>query len=467
MPFLLLLFCILGEIFSSENKKYYNDYLPEEPTGKKFSELYGINKREREEITEIIYQMNHPEKYPRQPIGFLLKGKPGNGKSFLAEAIAKEIKGKDNRSAQIIKASAASFINVYVGVGKENIKRLFEAAKKNVGKIENIPSYQFHWDKLLQFQNPFVFNDPRSSRELAPRRTIIIIDEISAIPKRTECRSKDSEDYKVITELLYQFDELNRTQNQNIKVIATTNDADLDEALIRSGRLETEIEIGDPNYESITEIMEHHSFIKEIKRSDYLNIEIKDEYELIPKEYREKLINSSNQKELTENLTNIFFTKKEVSFRTVDIHSILDRALTKINDQNNTLHPIEVLLKLIYEKLYKNKNQGESYLKNATKEKKTENNKEFYEFKSFVTESIDNLFTKCKDLENDHFKTTEALFAMQGAMFEKTNEQMMNNTKELIKIFTTEIKEIKKPQEYSQQTIEYREESPMKELTYE
>ncbi len=44
---------------------------------------------------------------------------------------------------------------------------------------------------------------------------------------------------------------------------------------------------------------------------------------------------------------------------------------------------------------------------------------------------------------------------MQEAIFEKTNEQMMNNTKELIKIFTAaEIKEIKKTQEHSQQVIE-------------
>lgn len=52
-------------------------------------------------------------------------------------------------------------------------------------------------------------------------------------------------------------------------------------------------------------------------------------------------------------------------------------------------------------------------------------------------------------------------------MFEKTNEQMMNNTKELIKIFTTEIKEIKKSQEHDQEAITYREESSKKELTYE
>lgn len=349
--------------------------MPEEPTGKKFSELYGINKKEREEITEIIYQMNHPEKYPRQPIGFLLKGKPGNGKSFLAEAIAKEVKGRDNRSAQIIKASGSAFVNLYVGVGQSNVKRLFEAAKKNETDINSDQQYDFNWKNIFHLKNPWT---PQSKSVISsPRRTIIIIDEISAIVKRTACRSKDSEDYKVITELLYQFDELNRTQNQNIKIIATTNDADLDEALIRSGRLETEIEIANPNYESITEIMEHHSFIKEIKRSDYLNIEIKDEYELIPKEYREKLINSSNEKELTENLTNVFFTNKEISFRTVDIHSILDRALTKINDQNNTSHPIEVLLKLIYEKLYKNKNQGENYLKNETKEKKLKTIKNF------------------------------------------------------------------------------------------
>lgn len=465
MPFLLLLFCILGEIFSSENKTYYNEYLPEEPTGKKFSELYGINKREREEITEIIYQMNHPEKYPRQPIGFLLKGKPGNGKSFLAEAIAKEIKGRDSRSARIIKASASSFINVYVGVGKENIKRLFGAAKKNENDINSNQQYDFNWKNIFNLQNPWTSHI--NSAISSPRRTIIIIDEISAIVKRTACKTKDSEDYKVITELLYQFDELNRTQNQNIKIIATTNDADLDEALIRSGRLETEIEIDDPNEESIAEIITHHHFIKKIKKNDYLNMKIKGEYELIPKEYTEKLINSSNQKELTENLTNIFFTNKEVSFRTVDIYSILDRAFTKINDETNSFYPIEVLLKLIYEKLYKNKNQGKNYLKNETKEKKTENNKEFYEFKGLVTESIDKLFTKCKELEDDHCKTTEALFAMQGAMFEKTNEQMMSNTKELIKIFTTEIKEIKKSQEHSQQAIECKEESFMKELTNE
>ncbi len=43
----------------------------------------------------------------------------------------------------------------------------------------------------------------------------------------------------------------------------------------------------------------------------------------------------------------------------------------------NTSYPIEVLLKLIYKKLYKNKNQGESYLKNATKEKKLKTIKNF------------------------------------------------------------------------------------------
>lgn len=367
MHFLLLIF-VIAKILSSDNDKYYNTYTPEEPIGKKFSELYGINRKTKEQISEIIYQMNHPEKYPKQPIGFLLKGNPGNGKSFLAEAIAKEIKGRDNRSARIIKASGSSFINVYVGVGKQNVKRLFETAKKNEDHINSNHQYDFNWKNMLRLQNPWTLQN--TSVIHSPRRTIIIIDEISAIVKRTACKSKDSEDYKVITELLYQFDELNRTQNQNIKIIATTNDADLDEALIRSGRLETEIEIDDPNKESIAEIITHHNFIKQIKKTDYLNIEIKGEYELIPKKYIQDCVESSNQKELIENLTNIFFADKEVSFKTVDIYSMLDRAFTKINDQNNTLHPIEVLLKLIHEKINKNKNEGKNYLQHETKEKK-------------------------------------------------------------------------------------------------
>jgi SpoVK/Ycf46/Vps4 family AAA+-type ATPase len=408
MTFLLLLFCILGEICSSHHEKS-STYKPQEPIGKRFSELYGINKREREEIAEIIYQMNHPEKYPKQSIGFLLKGKSGNGKSFLAEAIAKEITGPDNRPAQIIKASGSSFINLYNGVGQTNIKRLFQAAKKNVNELCAFPRYQFHWENLLNFKNPFVFNEPRELADLTPRRTIIIIDEINAIAKRTACKTKDSEDYKVITELLYQFDELNRMKDQNIKVIGTTNDADLDEALLRSGRLETEIEIGDPNEETITEIIEHHPFLSQIEIGK-LTTEIKEEYKFIPEKLIQNCLESSNQKEFIYNLVQIFFADREISFATVDIYAIFDRALTTINDERNKIPSIEVLLKLIDKIIFKKKNRGKNYFDEIKKEK--ENTTELYEFKGLVTKSIDALFTRCKETEKEHFKTTEALYTM-------------------------------------------------------
>ena len=96
---------------------------------------------------------------------------------------------------------------------------------------------------------------------------------------------------------------------------------------------------------------------------------VERQYKLMKNGYNEYKAFELIEKELTENLTSVFFTDKEVSFRTVDIYSILDRAFTKINDETNSLYPIEVLLKLIYEKLYKNKNQGKNYLKNEKKEK--------------------------------------------------------------------------------------------------
>lgn len=59
----------------------------------------------------------------RLPRGILLSGKPGVGKTLLARALANESK------CTFFMESASSFDEIFVGVGAERIKNLFEKAR--------------------------------------------------------------------------------------------------------------------------------------------------------------------------------------------------------------------------------------------------------------------------------------------------------------------------------------------------
>src|SRR5205823_7828474 len=80
------------------------------------------------ELQEVVDFLRDPRRFARLgakvPKGILLHGPPGTGKTLLAKAVAHE------SGAQFFSQSAASFVEMFAGLGAARIRRLFNEARK-------------------------------------------------------------------------------------------------------------------------------------------------------------------------------------------------------------------------------------------------------------------------------------------------------------------------------------------------
>src|SRR6202453_4428876 len=83
----------------------------------------------RGELEEIVEFLRDPKAFKelgaKVPKGILLHGPPGTGKTLLAKAVANE------SGAQFYGQSAASFVEMFAGLGAARIRRLFAVARKH------------------------------------------------------------------------------------------------------------------------------------------------------------------------------------------------------------------------------------------------------------------------------------------------------------------------------------------------
>lgn len=149
----------------------------------------------------------------------LLYGPPGTGKTMLAKATAGE------SSASFISCTSADFNEIYLGMGAKRVRELFQKA-----------------------------------RRYAP--SIIFIDEIDGMGNREAFKfmqglASDNERNNTINQLLTEMDGFR--EHDNIVVIAATNRINVvDEALVRSGRFDTKIQILLPTEEEREGIINIH-----------------------------------------------------------------------------------------------------------------------------------------------------------------------------------------------------------------
>lgn len=178
----------------------------------KFTDIAGVDEA-KAELEEIVEFLKNPKLFKSKnihiPKGALLIGPPGVGKTLLARAVAGE------SGAPFFYKSAATFVELYVGVGAKRVSELFLAAKRK-----------------------------------AP--SIIFIDEIDAIGSKRGGISGERE--STLNQLLVEMDGFEG--NSGVIVIAATNKLEaLDEALLRAGRFDRRIFVELPDIKGREEIL--------------------------------------------------------------------------------------------------------------------------------------------------------------------------------------------------------------------
>ena len=183
-----------------------------------YEDVGGIGQQLQKVREMIELPLKHPELFRRlgidPPKGVLLHGPPGTGKTMIAKAVATEV------NAHFKSINGPEIISKYYGESEKQLREIFDEAS-----------------------------------EQAP--AIIFIDEIDSIcPKREDVSGEVER--RVVAQMLTLMDGMQG--RDNVVVIGATNRRDaLDPALRRPGRFDREIEIGVPDREGRSEIMDVHT----------------------------------------------------------------------------------------------------------------------------------------------------------------------------------------------------------------
>jgi cell division protease FtsH len=184
-----------------------------------FDDVAGVDEA-KEELREIVDFLREPARFAglggRIPRGVLLSGPPGTGKTLLARSIAGEA------GVPFLFASGSEFVEMFAGVGAARIRRLFKDARKH-------------------------------------GRCIIFIDEIDAVGRSRGSQSLSHEEREqTLNQLLVEMDGFEG--HGGIIVIAATNRQDiLDPALLRPGRFDRQVAVGNPDLRGREEILRVHA----------------------------------------------------------------------------------------------------------------------------------------------------------------------------------------------------------------
>ena len=164
------------------------------------------------------------------PKGILLEGPPGTGKTLLAKAIASET------NSNFISISGSEFVEIFVGIGANKVRNLFQTARKN-------------------------------------KPCIIFIDEIDAVGKQigTGLTFGNDEREQTLNQILTEMDGF--SNNDKLLIIAATNRKEvLDQALLRPGRFDRIIRVPLPDFNSRKSILNYHSKNKLLNETINMNL---------------------------------------------------------------------------------------------------------------------------------------------------------------------------------------------------
>ena len=184
-----------------------------------FQDVAGVDEA-KDEVKEIVDFLRTPDRFSavggRVPKGVLLVGPPGTGKTLLARSIAGEA------GVPFLFASGSDFVEMYAGVGASRVRRLFRDASRH-------------------------------------KSCIVFIDELDAVGRSRGGSSLSHEEREqTLNQLLVEMDGFEA--HRGIVVVAATNRQDiLDPALLRPGRFDRQVTVGNPDIKGREAILRVHS----------------------------------------------------------------------------------------------------------------------------------------------------------------------------------------------------------------
>src|SRR4051812_26756323 len=173
----------------------------------------------RSELMEVVEFLRDPKRFERlgakTPKGLLLYGPPGTGKTLLAKAVAHE------SGAKFYSASAASFVEMFAGLGAARIRKLFAEARKS-----------------------------------AP--AIVFIAQLDAVGAQRSGHGFNREQDQTLNQLLVELDGFEGA-DQVVVMGASNRIQDLDQALLRPGRFDRQLLVPPPDLKGREAILGVHT----------------------------------------------------------------------------------------------------------------------------------------------------------------------------------------------------------------
>jgi len=184
-----------------------------------WDDVGGLSEAQQQVQESVEWPLSSPEKFDRMgvdpPKGVLLYGPPGTGKTLMAKAVANET------NANFISVRGPQLLSKWVGESEKAIRQTF-----------------------------------RKARQVSP--TIIFFDELDSLAPSRGQEMGNNVSERVVNQLLTELDGLE--EMGDVMVIGATNRPDMiDPALLRSGRFDRLVMIGQPDQEGRERILEIHT----------------------------------------------------------------------------------------------------------------------------------------------------------------------------------------------------------------
>jgi len=181
-----------------------------------FGGYKDIVDRAKELIETQLSQQKFLEIIRARPVkGIIFSGPPGTGKTLLAQIIAQEA------NATVYIVSGPSIISKWMGDSEGVLRQIFDDAAKQ-------------------------------------ERAIIFFDEIDSIAEHRQGDSHEASK-RLVAQLLTLMDGFHDNGGNVVVIAATNRIQDIDEALLRPGRFDWEIEFGMPSFVDRLDILEVHT----------------------------------------------------------------------------------------------------------------------------------------------------------------------------------------------------------------